>query len=303
MRTDHGQRLRVEIRHVHRVANRAFEERGADRLRNLDPYAFLRLGRGRAEVRREDQVRHFAQRRIGRQRFRFENIQRGRGDVAGTQGLGERCFIDQSAPRAIDHARAAFRLRQPRGVEQMMGLRRERRMERDEIRGGQQVVELVHQLHLQRPRPRCRQIRIERHDAHPERDRAPAQLAADSPHANNAKRLVEQLHAFEIFPVPFPAAKERVGLRNFSRDAKQQREGVFRSRNGIAAGRIHHDHAAPSRRFHIDVVDADAGPPDHAQARARVHDRRRDFRLTAHDDPAEFRNDSDQLGFTQPRLS
>ena len=66
MRTDYRERLRVEIRHVHGVADRSFQERGADRLRDLDPDTFLRLRRGRAEMRSQNEVWDFAERRIGR---------------------------------------------------------------------------------------------------------------------------------------------------------------------------------------------------------------------------------------------
>ena len=54
MRPDDGERFRVEVRHVDRVADRALEQGGANRLRDFDADAFLRLrGRG-AEMRRED---------------------------------------------------------------------------------------------------------------------------------------------------------------------------------------------------------------------------------------------------------
>ena len=57
MRADDGQRFRIEVRHVDRVADRAFKQRGADRLRDFDSDAFLRFrGRG-AEMRRENKIR------------------------------------------------------------------------------------------------------------------------------------------------------------------------------------------------------------------------------------------------------
>ena len=61
MRSDDGESFRVEIRHVNGVANGPFEERGANGLCDLEADAFLRLDRGRAEVRSENQVWRFPQ--------------------------------------------------------------------------------------------------------------------------------------------------------------------------------------------------------------------------------------------------
>ena len=109
--------------------------------------------------------------------------------------------------------------------------------------------------------------------------------------------LLNSSTPFEIFPFPFPPAQERVRLWDFARRAKQEREGVLGRGNRVAAGRVHHDHAAPRGRVHIDVVHADAGAPDHAQPRPGIHDGRRDFRLAAHDDAAELRDHFDQRRF------
>ena len=62
MRADNRERFRVEVRHVDRIADRSFEKRGADRLGDFDANAFLRLGRGSAEMWRENNVRQIAQR-------------------------------------------------------------------------------------------------------------------------------------------------------------------------------------------------------------------------------------------------
>jgi hypothetical protein len=57
--------------------------------------------------------------------------------VPGSQRIRQRYFINEAAARAIDHADAAFGFGEAPGVEQVMRLRRERRMERDEIRRGE----------------------------------------------------------------------------------------------------------------------------------------------------------------------
>ena len=76
-------------------------------------------------------------------------------------------------------------------------------------------------------------------------------------------------------------------------------EGVLRGRDGVAARRIHDDHAASRRGLDIDVIDADAGAADDAEARSSLQYRRRHFRLTADHDRAELGNERHQIRFAQ----
>ena len=109
VRPDGGERLRIDARHVHRIADFAVEQRGADLLRDFDADAFLRFRRRCAEMRREDEIRQPAQRRIGGQRLGLEDIERRGGDLPGLQRLDERRFVDQSAARAVHDAHALLR--------------------------------------------------------------------------------------------------------------------------------------------------------------------------------------------------
>ncbi|KAG0506165.1 MAG: hypothetical protein Udaeo_04650 [Candidatus Udaeobacter sp.] len=109
MRSNDCQRLRVEVGHVHCVTDRAFEQHGANRLRDFNAYAFLRFRRRCAEMRRKNNIGRTAQRRIGWQRFNFENIQRRACDLPLLQRLRQRRFIHQTAASAIDDADAALR--------------------------------------------------------------------------------------------------------------------------------------------------------------------------------------------------
>src|SRR5438270_5452221 len=104
---------------------------------------------------------------------------------------------------------------------------RERRVKRNEIRDPEQIIEFFDELDLQTARARRGKIRIVSDHAHAECDRAPAELAPNSSHSDDAERFVIKLDAFKIFPAPFSAAQTRVRLRNFSRDAKQKRKCVF----------------------------------------------------------------------------
>ncbi len=77
---------------------------------------------------------------------------------------------------------------------------------------------------------------------------------------------------------------------------------MFRGGNGVAARRVHHDHAAPGRFRHVHIIDSHAGAPDDPQLRSRVQHRRRDLGLAAHHDRAEIRDDFDERRFAQAGL-
>ena len=295
MRPDDRQCFGVEVRHVHRVADRSFEQRGADRLRDLDADAFLRFGGGGAEMRSENKIGRAAQWRIGGQRFRFENIERRAGHMSILQRLGQGGFVDQAAARAIDDADAALCFLQTRSIDKVMRFRGQRRVQRNEIGAREQIVEFFDELDLQTARARGGEIWIVSDHAHAEGDGAPAQLAADPSHADHAERFVVELDAFETFSVPFSGANARFGRRNFSRDAEQKRKRVLGRRDGISAGRIQDDDAAARGRFNIDIVHADAGATDHAQFAPGVQDIRGHFGLAAHDERAELRNNLEQV--------
>ena len=65
------------------------------------------------------------------------------------QRFSKREFVDQAATRAVDDANTAFCLLQTRNIKNVARLRGERRMQRNEIRAREQIVEIVHEFNLQ----------------------------------------------------------------------------------------------------------------------------------------------------------
>ena len=90
---------------VHRVGDGAAQQIVGHLLGDLQRDVLLRLGGGRAEMRRADHVGQ-AEQRAFRRRLGLEHVEGGAGDVAGLQRLGERRLVDQPAARAIDDAHA-----------------------------------------------------------------------------------------------------------------------------------------------------------------------------------------------------
>src|SRR5258707_11682159 len=136
----------------------------------------------------------------------------------------------------------------------MACLSSKRRVQRNEIGSGKQIVEFIHQFYLQTAGACGGQVRIVSNHSHTKTDCAPTQFAADSAHADYAKRFVVELDAFEILLVPSLAANVFVSLRNFARDAEQQRKRMFGGRDGISAGGVQHDDAAAGRALDITVI-------------------------------------------------
>ncbi len=146
-----------------------------------------------------------------------------------------------------------------------MRLRGQRRMQRNEIRAGEQIVELIDELDLQTAGACRGKIWVVSHDAHAESNSAATELTANASHSDNAESFIIELDAFEILAVPIAGAHARLGWRNSARDAKQKRKRVLGRRHCVSAGCIQDDDAAPRRGFNIDIIYADARATDCAQ--------------------------------------
>ncbi|KAG0506164.1 MAG: hypothetical protein Udaeo_04640 [Candidatus Udaeobacter sp.] len=181
----------------------------------------------------------------------------------------------------------------------MACLSSKRRVQRDEIGTGKQIVEFIHQFYLQTAGARGGQVRIVSNDSHTKTNCTSAQFAADAAHADNAQRFVVQFDAFEILLVPVFAANVCVSLRNFSRDAEQQRKGMFGSRDGIPARSVQHNDAPACRCLDINVIYSNTGAAHDTQFVAGIQNFGGDFGLAAHHQRAERRNQLDEFALVQ----
>ena len=151
-------------RHVDRVGNGAGQQEVAHLFGDLQGDVLLCLGRGGAEMRGADDVVETEQGRVDG-RLGFEHIERGAGDVAGPDRVGQRGLIQQAAAGAVDDAHALPGLRQRLAREDVARGVGQRRVQGDDVGARQQRVELD-LLHAERQRPLLRQIRIVGDDTH-----------------------------------------------------------------------------------------------------------------------------------------
>ena len=181
----------------------------------------------------------------------------------------------------------------------MTRFRGQRCVQRNEIGARKQIVDVINQLDLQTAGARRGKIGIVSDDPHPESDCAPAQFAADATHSDNAECLVVELDTFEILFVPMFAANVCVGLRNLAGDREQERKCMLSCGNSVSSRRIQYDDAAARGGLDIDIVHAHPGAADHAKLRSGSQDIRGHFRLAAHNQRAELRDQIDKFTITQ----
>ena len=205
------------------------------------------------------------QRRLGR-RLGVEHVERGAGDHALADAVGERRLVDDAAAGDVDHPQRRLRLDEQIAADQPGGLVRLRQVDREEVGSATSWSSRRSSTPSggpgrptrtgRRPRGACRTPR-------PVGDEL-----ADAAQPDDAERLVGQLDALPPAALP-PAGHERgVGLGHVARLGEQQRHRVLGGRDDVALRGVDHHHAAARGRLDVDVVEPDPGPADDDQVGA-----------------------------------
>ena len=149
-------------------------------------------------------------------RFRSEDVEGGAGDLAFGDGAREGVLVDDAASGRVDEQGAALHFLERRIVDHVLGLRRERCVNCQEVGAGQQLVELD-QLDAELGGAIATHHRIHANDLHLETLRAVGNDASDVAQADDAERLIGDLAALELALLPLASAHRGDGLRNLSR--------------------------------------------------------------------------------------
>ncbi len=205
-----------------------------------------------------------AEQRIGRRRLLDEHVEGRARDLPGIERLPQRLLVDQPAARTIDDAHALLHRRDRSGIDDVLGLVGQRRVQRDEV-GALEQFRKIDLLDSKIARALGRQERIVGDHLHAQAVAAVGHDRADIAAADDAERLGGDLDPHEAVLLPFAGLRRSVGLRDLTRQREHQRDGVLGGGDRIAERRVHHDHALGGRRRNVDVVDADAGAADHPQ--------------------------------------
>ena len=258
-----GRVLGRNRRHVEGVHHGAGHQEVRHLLGDLQRDVLLRFRGGSAEMRRAHHVVEAEVRALLGGLLR-EHVEGGAGDLARLEG-GHHVGLDhQLAAGAVDDAHAVLHLLEGVGVDDVAGRIGERRMQRNEVGAGEQVVQL-HLLDAEVLGPLRGEIRIEGDDLHLEAERPVGDDRADVAATDDAEGLGGELHAHEAVLLPFAGLGRGVGGRDVAGEREHHGDGVLGGGDRVAERRVHDDHAAGGGFLHVDVVDADAGAADHLE--------------------------------------
>ena len=134
-------------------------------------------------------------------------------------------------------------------------------MDGDDVGAREQRVE-VDELHAVVGRLLGGHERVDAEDDHLHGPGPVGDGLADLAEPDDAERPAAQLEARELGALPFAAADRCIGGGRPAGDAVEQREGVLGRGDGVAGRRVDDGDPGARRRVEVDVVDADARPPD-----------------------------------------
>ena len=287
-------------RHVQRIGDGAGQQVIADLLGHLQRHILLRFGGGGAQVRRRD---HFlvAEQDIFLGGLGLEHVQCRAGDMAIVQCSFQGMFVNQAATGAVDDAHALLGPGDGVGRQDVLGFRRHGHMQGDEIGPRQQVVQL-HLLDAQVIGAFLAEEGIIRHHAHLQALGAVGDDAADIAGADQPQHLAGDFHAHEAVLFPLAGLGAGIGRGQFARQRQHQRDGMFGGGDGIAEGRVHHDHAGAGGGGNVHIVHADAGAAHNLQVLRRLQDIGGQLGGAADGDAVILVNDLEQLFLAEARL-
>ena len=199
-------------------------------------------------------------------RLGAEDVESRTGDLARIEGGLQILVDDQRATRDIEDAHAVLHLGERRGIQPAFGLVVLGQMHRDEIGDRVELVRRRGALHPELAEPVGGQVHVEGDHAHTEPARAVGHELPDTTEADDAQRLLVQLHPVELGAIPRAPDQRGVRLRNIAGQREQQGHRVLGRRDDVRLGRVGYDHSAAGGRIDIDVVDADTGTGHDLQA-------------------------------------
>ncbi len=254
-------------------------EQGLDRL-DRDP--LLRLDRRRAEVRRRDDVGQAEQRVVRIGGLRIEHVERrARQALLGERGK-ERGAIHEAPARDVDQHGGGLHAGELVRAEQRLALADGRRVERDHVGIGEQLVE-GHERHAHLARLLGRKERVVAEQARLEGPRPRRHARAHLAEAHDPDGLARELGADELRLVPLAGRHGGRGLGDAPQEREQHGERVLHRRDDVAGRRIEHQDSPRRGGRHVHVVHPDARAPNDRQLRRGREERLVHLRRAAHE--------------------
>ena len=280
---------------VERARQLAAEQRVAHAGAHVDRHVALSLGGRCAEVRREHDARRGAQRMVGGERLLGEDVEQRAAQAIARQLGDEIRLVDDAAASEVRDDRAVAQQGELASANHPARLVVERRVNRDDVGGLEQRVELVDARHLEPLEAIRGDVRIVSEQRHPERARARGDLAADATESDDAERAATQLGAEQRAAVPAPAAHRSEGVGQMAHERDERSEKQLGDGDCISGRRVDDGDAERGGRGDVDVVGADAGATDDLEATRAAKQFGGDLRRAAADDGVVVADDVEQV--------
>jgi len=206
-------------------------------------------------------------------------------ELAALQRRGQRHFIDDAAARGVDQHCAALHRGDAFGIEQIARRIDQRHMQADHIGSGNQRIQPDRTHTVGRVgRVAAVHHRVVGDHCHAEPARQRRGELADRAEADQAQGLARRLAAVgQRIARPLPGRHRSAAPVGAAQQQQRRGDHVLGDRQGIRAGGRDHLHAARFAAGHVDVVQADAEPPDDLAARQRGEQVAAHLGAVAHD--------------------
>ncbi len=186
-------------------------------------------------------------------------------------------------PRAQLMIRAPLHQRQPPAIDEVHVFRSAGSVHGEKITARQELIEIGDTFDAELGGPVGREEGIEADQLHIQPGGASSHLPANPAQADNAERLAGELDADKPAAFPFAGVQACRGEWDVAGQGHHHGDGMLGRGNGVAAGRVHDDDAAPRGGGDVDIVDAHAGTNDGPQFARLFEQFRGDARAAAHD--------------------
>ena len=161
--------------------------------------------------------------------------------------------VHEGAARGVDDQNAVAALGKSPGIENVVSLLGERRVQGDDVRGSEQILQ-GHEVANEIPRGRGGLMEVVGQDVHLKGVGQFRHPLADPPHANDAQRLPRQFHPAGALVGEVSVLWRQHDFPQPPGKGEDERKGVFRDR-GVSVKRQGADQNSPGATAgHIDVI-------------------------------------------------
>src|SRR6266540_66714 len=193
--------------------------------------------------------------------FGVEDVESDAGELPGLQRGQGGVQVEQPPTATVDQNRSGSGASQELVVDKVTGFLRQRRMQRQHVAAGGELVEV-----RARDVGGWRTERVVREYVHPDCRRELAHPLTDAAITDDADRRAVQVAGDHPVPLPPAALPDEIRQRPQPLDEVQcHRQDALRDGPGAAAGRDHDRDPPGAGRGQVDQVDADAGASQHTQ--------------------------------------